>query len=185
MVFKKWLSRKKNTGLDPLRDLTLAGLKVGYYLDYDLKTWTVTGAHYYDWGDGDVTYEWQLKSHDDTIYLEREPGDEEYWSISRKIAIQRLDEKIIQHVKQHEEPPERIRFEETTYFLEETAAGHFFQSKEATGRELIRWDFINDGGEKILSIEQWDEDEFEAAVGIMVQDWQFTNILPGEAAAGR
>ncbi len=180
MVFKKWLDRKKAAGPDPIADLTPAKLKVGYYLDYDLKTWEVTGAHRYDWGDGDETFEWQLKSHDDTIYLEREPGDEDYWSISRKIAVQRLGAAIIQHIKANEDPPEEIVYDGTSYFLEESAAGHFFQTEQSAGRELLRWDFIDDQEEKILSIEQWGENEFEAAVGIMVQEYQFTNILPGK-----
>ena len=62
---------------DPLRDLRLETLKVGYLVDYDLKTWKVEAYNVYDWGGGEKSYEWQLKSHDDAIYLERETDDED------------------------------------------------------------------------------------------------------------
>ena len=48
--------KKKEEELDPLQDLVLSKLKVGYLLDYDMKTWEVTEYNKYDWDDGDFTY---------------------------------------------------------------------------------------------------------------------------------
>jgi hypothetical protein len=45
---------------------------------------------------------------------------------------------------------------------------------------MIYWDYADASGEKLLAIEQWGEDEFEAAVGRSVQEYEFTNILPRE-----
>ena len=46
------------------------------------------------------------------------------------------------------------------------------------GDELIYWDYTDETGEKLLTIEQWGETEFEAAVGKTVQAYEFRNILP-------
>ena len=40
--------KKALEGPDPLHDLILEKLQVGYLVDYDLKTWTVTERHRYD-----------------------------------------------------------------------------------------------------------------------------------------
>ncbi len=45
--------------------------------------------------------------------------------------------------------------------------------------ELLCWDYYDLSEEKTLTIEQWGEEKFEAAVGIYVEEYQFTNILPG------
>ena len=76
MGWLDFFKKKKAAEPDPLKDLNLSNLKVGYLLDYDMQTWQVEAYHYYDWGNGDITHEWQLKSHDDTIYLQRESDDE-------------------------------------------------------------------------------------------------------------
>ncbi|MBW2366658.1 MAG: DUF4178 domain-containing protein, partial [Deltaproteobacteria bacterium] len=76
MGLKDFFKKKQPSDLK-ITDLTLSDLKMGYMVDYDLKTWQVTAHNTYDWGDGDLTLEWQLKSHDDTIYLELESDDEE------------------------------------------------------------------------------------------------------------
>jgi len=174
-LFKK----KKSPGPDPLTELTPANLQAGYILDYDLKTWKVDACHYYDWGSGDITYEWQLITHDDTVYLEREPDDEDFWSICRKIPISRLGSHIINHIKAHDDPPNTFEFENDTYHLEETGGGRFFKDSKGPGLELISWSFQTTDGKKFLTIEQWGEDEFEASVGRPVEAYQFSNILPG------
>jgi len=170
--------KKKDTGPDPLTGLTLPNLKIGYLLDFDMKTWQVEASHYYDWGEGDRSWEWQLISHDETIYLERESDDEDAWSVNRKIPVSRLDPAVFDHIRQHQDPPDTIVYEQVTYFLEEMAGGHFFQNGKGPGKELLSWSYQDDSGKKFLSIEQWGDDDFEASVGIPVEEYQFINILP-------
>jgi hypothetical protein len=181
MGWKDFFKKKEAQGPDPLTELTLSNLQVGFFLDYDLKTWEVTGSHYYDWGSGDLTYEWQLKSHDETIYLEREPDDEDYWSISRKIAFQRLGAEIKKHILENDDPPESVVFEGTTFYREEMGGGKFFENRNSPGKELLKWDYADESGQHFLSIEQWGEEEFEASIGEPVETYQFVNILPGKS----
>ncbi|MBF0225890.1 MAG: DUF4178 domain-containing protein [Desulfobacterales bacterium] len=163
---------------DPISGLLLSTLKKGYCVDYDLKSWLVTAKNHYDWGDGDITYEWQLKSADDTIYLERDPDDEDVWTVSKKINFASVDPTIKERFATHEDPPEKIVFENNTYYLEETGAGKFYSDKNMTGLPLIKWDFADDFGINFISIEQWGEHEFEASTGIKVEEYEFDNILP-------
>jgi hypothetical protein len=174
--------KKKKEESGTLTDLGLKDLQVGYFVDYDLKTWEVVARHTYDWGQGDVTQEWQLKSADDTLYLERESDDEEEWSVSRPIPFARLGEAVRGHIRENEDPPEEIEYEGVTYYLDSFGGGQFFRNGEGPGRELLAWDYEDEEGDHYLAIEQWGEEEFEAAVGGPAESYQFTNILPRESS---
>lgn len=178
MSWKNFFKKKKSKSPDPITDLTLSNLKTGFMVDFDMKTWMVEASHYYDWGAGDITYEWQLKSYDDVIYLEREPNDEDYWCISRKIPMNSFDLDIRKHITENGDPPEQIVFEGINFNLDESGGGLFYQDSKGTGKEVLTWDYMDKSGKKLLSIEQWGETEFEASIGEPVQEYQFTNILP-------
>ncbi len=180
MGWKDIFGKKKNE-LDPLKDLTLKNMKPGYYVDYDMKTWQVTAYNHYDWGDREYTYEWQLKTADDIIYLEREPDDEDYWCICRRISINRLGPPGIRdYILEHEDPPDEIVYENTTYYLEQSGGGQFLKDGKGEGKKLLKWDYEDDSGSRLVSIEQWGEEDFEASAGTAVEEYQFTNILPSE-----
>jgi hypothetical protein len=172
--------KEKKRGPDPLKDLTLPKIQVGYFVDFDMKTWEVTAYNQYTWGEGDISHEWQLKSHDDTLFLARESDDEDYWGISRPIPFARLGPDIRKHILDYQDPPDEIVFDGITYHLEEFGGGHFFKDGQGPGQEFLSWDYEDEEGEKYLSIEQWGEDDFEASVGEPVEEYQFSNILPRE-----
>jgi len=181
MGWKDLFKKKKSTGLS-LTDLTLSNLGPGYYLDYDMKTWCVEACHMYDWGEGDRTYEWQLVSHDDTLYLEREPDDEDHWSVSRKVPFGKLGEDLKSQIMERGDPPNEIIYEGTAYYLEGSGGGQFYKDGKGDGRDLLTWDYVDESGKQYLTIEQWGEADFEAALGYPVAEYQFDNILPaGEA----
>ena len=179
MSFRDWLQgwfADKEPELDPL-DLSLADLKKGYLVDYDLKTWQVTSHNTYDF-DGERAEEWELFSGDDRCYLQGEKDDEYAWSISRKIAFSALGPEVKDHLLQHDDPPQAIVYDGTRYTLEESGAGHFFPDGRVAGDEMIYWDYTDETGEQLLTLEQWGETEFEASVGKTVKEYEFRNILP-------
>ena len=180
MKIRDFFKKNKKDELDPLKDLSLAKLKKGYLVDYDLKTWEVSAYNYYDWSEGDISHEWQLKSGDEVIYLEMESDDEEEWSLNRKIAFSHLDSQIKKKIIETGDPPEKIVFEGVTYYMEETAGGSFYKDGQGYGKEVLQWSYQDDEGRSYLGIEQWGEDEFEATTGEPAEEYQFTNILPGE-----
>ncbi|CAN2042601.1 DUF4178 domain-containing protein [Candidatus Magnetomoraceae bacterium gMMP-15] len=178
MAIMDFFKKKTSNELDPLTGLNLANLKAGYLVDYDLKTWEVKAYNTYDWGEGDISYEWQLVSSDDTIYLERESDDVDFWSISRKISFSSLGPGIKEHIMEHDDPPEQIVFDGKKYYLEEMSGGHFHKNGTGEGEPVIIWNYEDDSGKYFLGIEQWGEEDFEASFGQAVEEYQFTDILP-------
>jgi hypothetical protein len=173
------IKRGKTSPSKDFDHLTLSKMKKGYMVDYDLKTWEVIQKNCYDWGEGDVSHEWHLKSYDDVVFLEMETDDEESWSLNRKISFARLDDAIKEQIIASGDPPQRIIFEGKTYYLEETAGGHFFSGCTGQGREMLRWSYEDETGQSYLGIEQWGERDFDATLGQLVEPYQFTHILPG------
>ncbi len=178
MGIRDLFRRGKKEEPDPIIDHSLANLKAGYLVDYDLKTWDVEAYNYYNWGGRDISYEWQLKSGDEIVYLEKESDDEDEWSLSRKIAFGRLGSVVKEHIVDEKDPPDEIVYEGTTYHMEESGGGHFYKDGQGPGKELLRWSYEDDKGESYLGIEQWGEEDFEATLGEPVEEYQFTNILP-------
>ncbi|MBI2876430.1 MAG: DUF4178 domain-containing protein [Candidatus Tectomicrobia bacterium] len=167
--------------LDPLRDLILSRLKVGYLVDYDLRTWEVTGYSRYDWGRGEFSEEWELRCGDETIYLEREEDDEVEWKLSWKISLEVLGPQFKKRLKEEEEPPEEIVYEGVTYTLEGEGAGLFHQNGRGEGLEFLCWDYVDEEGKQFLTLEQWGEEKYELSTGIEVEEYQFSHILPRSA----
>ena len=169
--------KKEEDGPDPLADLVLEKLKVGYLVDYDLKTWQVTSYCRYTFsGKDDSVEEWELSAAGEQRYLERADGG---WSFSRKISIGDIDGEVRQHILDHDDPPGRIVFKGTEYHLDASYGGRMFPDGKGTGEELIRWEFLDEDETKFVGIEQLSETEFAAAAGFVVEDYQFDHILPG------
>ena len=170
------LKRKKE---EPDIDITLSKLKVGYFLDYDLKTWEVTEYNKYDWGDDVYSYEWELTASDEVLYLEREDDEDEVeWTMVKKIPIRSIDSGLSEYIQEHEDPPKELKYEGETYYLDDNGGGYFCKGGGKEGAEFLFWDFVDKSEDLILSIEQWSEERFEASVGKYVEEYEFTNILP-------
>ncbi len=176
MGLKDWF--KKKDDFDPLKDLELSKLRVGFMVDYDLETWQVTGTCRHDYGEGDITDEWEITSGRMKRYLERSEDDEITWTLSKKIPIGAIDDDIRNYIIAHDDPPDKIVYNAKTYYLEESGTGRMLK-QDATPKEFVYWEFIDEDDENFVTIEQWGETEFEAAAGHYVEEYQFTNILPG------
>ncbi|MFV1977228.1 MAG: DUF4178 domain-containing protein [Candidatus Scalindua sp.] len=59
------------------------------------------------------------------------------------------------------------------------SGGYFCKGGGKERIEFLYWDYYDLSEEKTLTIEQWGEDKFDASVGNYVEEYQFTNILPG------
>lgn len=165
---------------DPLTDLVLEKLRVGYLVDHDLKTWQVTAHNRYRFNEEDWIDEWELTAGHEKSFLERAEDDGVYWTLARKVPFGKLGNVVRRHILEHDDPPDEVVLDGTSYFLDESAPGTFYPGGEGEGEPLVKWELLDESEEKFLTIEQWSETRFEAAVGIYVEDYQFTNILPGE-----
>ncbi|HIO68940.1 MAG TPA: DUF4178 domain-containing protein [Nitrospirales bacterium] len=177
-LFDRWRKDKDSEdSTDPLHDLTLSKLTVGYLVDFDLKTWEVKSYSTYDF-DGDRAEEWELDCGDDQCFLERVEDDEVEWAITRKIALSDITEGVRKHIREHDDPPQELTLSGQRFSAEGGGAGYYYKDGKGSGDQMIYWDYVDSSGEQMLTIEQWGEDEFEASTGKYVQEYEFTNILP-------
>ena len=179
IVWKKWLGgASDDEESNSLVDYKLGAMKVGYLVDYNMKTWEVTGYNTYDYS-GFETKEWVIETSDKVGYLERADGDGEIsWTLTESIAISQIDEEIIEHVIRHEDPPKTLTHNGRSYRLMESGAGLFHESAAGPGKSFISWTYCDSSGKNVLFVTQYGERDFKFVAGEYVQEYQFMNILP-------
>ncbi len=181
MGFFDFLKNDKEEKLDyDVTNLKITNLKKGFLLDYDLKTWQVKNVYEYDWGGNSFSYEYQLESEDDTIYLHVENDDELELTVSKKIRLATIDENVTEHIIQYGSPQERLNFKGLVFQKEEECPGFFrnMEEKRENSAEFISWDYEDKNGDYNINIEQWGEREFDASFGKVVKEFEFSNIIP-------
>ncbi len=166
--------------LDPLADLVLEKLRVGYLVDYDLETWEVTAHNRYRWNGGGTSEEWELTSGREKRYLELSEDDGPCWTLARKVPFGKVGSEVRNHILKHEDPPDEVTVDGKTYYLDESDGGYFDPGGTGGGEPLIKWELVGEDDEGFLTLEQWGETELAASVGIYVEEYQFSNILPGQ-----
>jgi len=177
--------KKKNPEIEKekkLLNLSIAHLEKGYLVDYDLRTWTVTGVYEYDWGDNYFSKEYQLQADSLTMYLSVDEDDELELALMRKIEIRTIDSKLPEHIIKNDIPPEVLTYSGKTFYMKRDTAGHFrnVDSGKKSWSPFVLWEYHDESGEFILNVEQWGEKEFEAAYGMYAKQTDFTEILPGK-----
>lgn len=181
-MFSCFGGKKKNQedelDYDP-SDIKLENLRKGAFFDYDLKTWQVKAEYEYDWGDEFFTQEFQITTADETCYLSVEDDDELEISITKKINLRSLEGNVADYIVRNDIAPPEVVHNGVKYFKESEDAGYWRNKKNTSWEEFISWTYYDDTEKKTLTIERWDEQEFEASAGIVVQEHEFSNfILP-------
>lgn len=180
MVFGWFNKKKKEEEDEPLYDPTniqLNQLKKGSFIDYDFKTWEVREVYEYDWGDDFFTDEYKLSTAEDTVFLHVEEDDGLECTLTRKINIHDIDGDIPDHILENETPPMKVTYQGETFYRKGEGVGYFRNTDNDNWYELVSWSYYDKEGKKILAIEQWGEEEFEAAYGIIANEYEFSNII--------
>lgn len=174
-IFKK----KEEPKYDP-NNITVKDLDYGFILEYDLKTWKVDSVFEYDWGGHYFTKEYLLNSGDDKIYLSVDDNDGMHLTVTKEIKIRKLDEDLIDIIVKTEKAPSKLYWEEEKYFFDEENTGYCRDHKNGTNDwdELISFEYYNEDETKIISISQWDDRNFESFAGIVIKEYEISNILP-------
>ena len=183
MVFNFFKKKKEELQKEEFRieDLVLSKLKVGFLVDYDLKSYRVSACNKYQWNEGGVSDEWELTSGSETFFLERSEEDGEVeWSFCNKLPISKLEGDIADEIVRNEDPPEKVVLKGETFHFEEDDIGEFFRDGSEEGLSFVSWDYSDETGKQFLTIEQWGEKKFDMQLGTVVEEFQFTNILPSE-----
>jgi hypothetical protein len=178
-LFDKF-KKKQELHYDP-SDIKIKDLRVGFMFDYDLKTWSIKEEYEYDWGDNYFTREYKLEAADDLAYLHIDNNDEGSMTVSRKLKVRALGEDIPEEIVEKKQPPKKIEYKGTSYYLDKESSGYFSDDPEDDNSwvEFISWDYYDSEQKLVAAVEQWGAKEFEASCGTVVNDYEITNILPG------
>lgn len=179
MGFKKWFGGRESEDEPTYQEYSLSTMKVGFLVDYDFKTWQVTGRGTYDYG-GYSTEEWELQADDQVRFLERAvENGKVYWTWTRLIGLDEIEGDIAAAIIAAGDPPEQVRFAGAEYVGSASEAGLYRKDGIDAEREFVNWSFEGAEG-KLLFINQWGERDFAAYAGLEVEEYQFTDILPVE-----
>ena len=76
-------------------------------------------------------------------------------------------------------PPKKLKLDDIDYHLDSDCAGYFNDITKGTDEweELISWTYYDDN-DKVISITQWGEREFEASAGTLIKAFEISNIIP-------
>jgi len=174
-------SGKREPDIDPLTDLVLEKLEPGYLVDYDGRTYEVAARHHHDTGDGFRTDEWELRADDGVIhFLNRVEAEGVYWTLTRRIPIGMIDDRLKGYIQEHGDPPESVSHEGIDYFMQSYGGAKFYRNGRGPAQPFLYWDYEDAARERVLTIEQWGDIEFHAYVGNYVEEYQFGTILPGK-----
>ena len=176
-IFDLFKKKEEEPHYDPT-DIKITDLEQGYLLDYDLETWTVKKMSEYDWGDNHFSREFLIESGGKTRYLTIDEEDTLEICLYEKIKYRKLGSFVKSHFEEHNKFPEEITYDSVTYYFDEESPGYYRDVDTETWEELISFDFSNDDEDKFLNIEQWDENDFEASIGIKLKSFEISNILP-------
>lgn len=178
-VFDFFKKKKKEPSYD-VTNLSVRDLKKDFMIDLDMKTWQVVEEYEYDWGNNNFSKEFVIDSGDDKMFLEVEDDDELFINVSKAIKVFKLDESIPDTVAKTQKPPNKIVYDNNTYYLESDSAGYFNDKSKGTDdwEELITWTYFTEDEKLLINITQWGENEFEAVTGRVIKEFEISNITP-------
>lgn len=178
MVFG-FFKKKKESDYDPL-NITVKDLRKGFIFEYDLRQWEVIGESTYDWGDNFFSKEYKITDGKDTFFMSVEEDDEVEVVLYEKVKVGRLEGDVAGEIIKNQMPPAEIHYNGMVFRRENESPGYYKDEDAGTDWiEFINWQYYDEGEKHVLSIEQWEEKEFEASFGTIIREFEITNVLPG------
>ena len=176
------LFKKKKEPEYDITNLQITDLDVGFVFDYDLKSWIVREKYEYDWGSNNFSHEFKIDSGDDVAFLSVEDDGQLNLGFFRPLKIRKIDEDVADEIVKNEKAPRQLHYEGETFYLDSDSAGYYRDcgKPDEDWEEMISFEYLNDEEDRILSITQWDEETFEASIGIVLQSHEISNLLPGQ-----
>ena len=172
------LFKKKEPDYDPT-NLSVRDLKPGFVFEYDLRNWQVVESNTYDWGNDFFSKEHKITDGRQTLYLGVEEDDELELCLMEKLPVRRIDVDLSEEVSKNDSLPRLIQVDDETFVLEEEAPGYLSRGEDSDWVEFISWDYYSKKDEdRLLTIEQFGEREFEASIGNVIESYEISGINP-------
>ncbi|MEA3444208.1 MAG: DUF4178 domain-containing protein [Bacteroidota bacterium] len=173
--------KKEKPDYDPT-NLSVRDFDKGFVFEYDMQNWIVKEAYKYDWGSNSFSKEYKIDNGQEQLFLSVDDGDELEITISKKVKVRLIDEDLPEYIVDHERPPKKLHYKGKTFYQENESPGYFHDmsnSDKDAWDEFIAWDYYDEDEKLVICIEQWEEREFEASYGKVVEEYEISNILPG------
>ena len=131
-----------------------------------------------DWGDNYFSKEYKIFNGAETWFLSVEEDDELELALTKKVKVRQLGNDIMSVLLTTQKPPAKITFEGKEFFLDGEAPGYFHDPLKGNDswEEFISWNYEDDSENLLITLEQWDEQEFEASVGKFIEEYEISNI---------
>ncbi len=172
------MNRKSSEGTSGRPDIY--SLDKGCTFKYGYSTWTVLENYEYDWGEGAFSKEYKVSDGQAMRYLavEEEEGEPEV-VFYEEIPREEFEKSLPKPLHDGQEMPKSLFFNGRGYFFDEESLGYFcdLSQQPENWEEFIAWDFYDKTEKYVLSIEQWDEDEFEVFYGEVVEAYEIRDII--------
>lgn len=165
---------------EPIIDFTVNDLKKGFMVDYFMKTWEVKKVYIYDWGNNFFSKEFLLDAGGETLYLSVEDDDKLICSVWNKLDIFDIDSELARTITKNDDAPDRLVYDNKTFIRKESSQGHCIEEgeDEEKASEFVNWMYEHAESKELISIDRWGEEEYDAAKGNYVKEFEFSNILP-------
>ncbi|MCF8365260.1 MAG: DUF4178 domain-containing protein [Bacteroidales bacterium] len=173
-----FFKKKKEPDYDPL-NIRVTDLKMGFIFEFDLKSWEVVEEYTYDWGDNYFSKEFKITSGADTMFLSVDEDDILELTLQKKIKVSSIDGDIEGEIIKNKIPPKKVVYKGVDYYRDSESPGYFMEeNSEKDWLEFISWAYYNEEEDRVLTIEQWDDREFEAAYGKVIKEYEISGITP-------
>lgn len=160
-------------------DLRLYDMRTGFVFEYDLQSWVVKESFLYRWQDNSETLEFLIDNGSVQWYMSVDAGNPLQISLMQKCKMREVMDNLPEYVEQYENVPNDITFRGEKYYRDEESVGIYQSEHDKDWADVISWDYFSASEDKILTIEQWGEREFEVWQGIVVRESEFSSIIPG------
>lgn len=179
-IFRKFFKKEEELHYDP-SDIKLTDMQKGFVFEYDLQNWVVKSVYNYDWGNNNFTKEYQVDNGKEVRYLSVEEDDELFLTFTQKIKIRTIDAELPEYILSKEKPPQHLIYETINFYLDSENPGYYNDPTKGKNvwEELIEWSYYDQEEKFALILEQWGEQDFEAAYGKIIKEFEISNILPG------
>ena len=162
---------------DQIKKLGLLDIRKGSTLDYDFTNWKAIEEHNYYWGEDTYSRLFTLRAKGKTIYLEIEDEEEEMGlAVFEKISLHKISQNF-PHFHQEGKIPEILNYHQQSYYFVSENEGKWRDRGEGGDWENFTvWDYADETGEFLLSVELWEDNEWEAFAGKKIEESQVSNI---------
>lgn len=159
-------------------DFTLNEMKIGFMVDYFMKTWEVKKVYIYDWGNNFYSREYLLDAGNETLYLSVQEDDKLMCSVWQKLDLSDIDPTLARTITREDDAPQQLVYENKTFIRIESSQGLCSEEGDDGESEFINWMYENKETKELLSIDRWGEEEYSSAKGKNVNEYEFSTILP-------